>query len=75
MTPLDFYLWRHLKSLVYEASIQSQQDLIGRIIEASARISEIFGDFDRIQQSMHLRLNAYIAEQRGTAFRATCVNT
>ena len=38
MTPLYFYLWGHLKSLVYKTQILSEQDLIGRIIEASAMI-------------------------------------
>ena len=61
MTPLDFYLWGHLKSLVCETLIQSEQDFIGRIIiEASARISETLGVFDRVRQLLHRRLNACI---------------
>jgi hypothetical protein len=60
MTPLDFYLWGHVKSLVYETPIESEQDLIGRIVEAFARISETPGVFDRVRQSLHRRLNACI---------------
>ena len=45
MTPLDFYLWGYLRSSVYETPIQSEQDLIGRIIEASAWISETKSNF------------------------------
>ena len=48
LTSLDFYLWGHLKSLVHETPIQLKQDLIVRIVEASARISETHGNFDRI---------------------------
>ena len=60
MTPLDYYLWGHSKSLMYETPIQSEQDLIGRIIEASARISETRGVLDRVRKSLHRRLNACI---------------
>ena len=40
--------------------IQSEQDLIGRIIEASAWISETLAVFDRVLQSLHRRLKACI---------------
>lgn len=61
MAPLDFYLWGHLKSLVYETPVPSQQELIGRIIDGCARISETPGIFERVRQSLRRRLRACIA--------------
>ena len=61
MAPLDFYFWGHVKSLVYETPVQSEQDLIGRIVEASARIAETAGVFERVRQSLHRRFQACIA--------------
>ncbi|KMQ84443.1 transposable element tc3 transposase [Lasius niger] len=34
LTPLDFFLWGHLKSLVYDIPIESEEDLITRIMAA-----------------------------------------
>lgn len=34
LTPLDFYLWGHIKSLVYSAPIQTKEQLIQRIRDA-----------------------------------------
>ena len=28
LTPLDYYLWGHLKSLIYEAPVASEEDLL-----------------------------------------------
>lgn len=60
LTPLDYYLWGHMKSLVYETPILSEEDLIGRIVEASERIRETPGVFVRVRQSLQRRLDACI---------------
>ncbi|KAI2652616.1 Transposable element Tc3 transposase [Labeo rohita] len=39
LTPLDFYLWGHLKAIVYGVKIQDVQHLKLRILEACAGIS------------------------------------
>uniref|UniRef100_A0AAR2KFG9 Transposase Tc1-like domain-containing protein n=1 Tax=Pygocentrus nattereri TaxID=42514 RepID=A0AAR2KFG9_PYGNA len=39
LTPLDFYLWGHLKAIVYAVKIRDVQHLILRILEACASIS------------------------------------
>ena len=48
MTPLDFYLWGHLKSVVNETPVPSEQELIGRTVEGCARIRETPGIFERV---------------------------
>jgi hypothetical protein len=37
-TPLDFFLWGHLKSLVYEIPVQTEVELRQRIIHARETI-------------------------------------
>ena len=39
LTPLDFYLWGHLKAMVYEVEIQNMDHLKERIRDACARIT------------------------------------
>ena len=39
LTPLDFYLWGHLKAIVYAVKIRDVQHLKLRILEACASIS------------------------------------
>ncbi|XP_075710450.1 uncharacterized protein LOC142743511 isoform X2 [Rhinoderma darwinii] len=39
LTPLDFYLWGHLKAIVYAVKIRDVQQLKLRILEACASIS------------------------------------
>lgn len=60
MTPLDFYVWGHLKSLVYETPVPSAEELIGRIVDACERIRETPGIFERVRQSLRRRLRACI---------------
>ena len=67
MTPLDFYFWGHLKSMVYETPVTSEIDLIGRIVEASARIRETPGVFERVRQSFRRRIEGCI-EAEGRQF-------
>lgn len=38
LTPLDFFLWGHLKSVVYDTEPQNLQDLQNRIVEACRSI-------------------------------------
>ena len=46
-----FFTGGHLKILVYETSVESELDLIGRIVDASARISETQEVLERVRQS------------------------
>lgn len=61
MTPLDFYLWGHMKSLVYETPVESEEDLVARILAAAQEIETTPGTFDRMYTNMLRRINACIA--------------
>lgn len=60
MNPLDFFVWGHLKSLVYKTPIQNVEDLRNRIQESCAIIRNTLGIFERVRQSMLRRTNACI---------------
>jgi hypothetical protein len=34
MNPLDFYLWGHLKTLVYPTAVDNKEELHHRIVDA-----------------------------------------
>lgn len=40
LTPIDFFLWGHMKEIVYETPVTDELDLVARIVEAAARINE-----------------------------------
>ena len=40
LTPLDFYLWGHMKTLVYETPIETEMELVGRIAVVAGSIAE-----------------------------------
>ena len=35
-TPTDFFLWGHIKALIYTSLFHSEEDLIDRIVEVAA---------------------------------------
>lgn len=40
MSPLDFYLWGHMKSMIYETPVESEMELVGRIVAAAGQIKD-----------------------------------
>lgn len=50
LTPLDFYVWGHMKQLVYSTPVRDAMDLVARIVEAAARIQEQ-NAFENIRRS------------------------
>ena len=34
LTPLDYYLWGHMKTLIYETPVESEEDLLARLMAA-----------------------------------------
>nr|XP_042901341.1 uncharacterized protein LOC122269952 [Parasteatoda tepidariorum] len=60
LSSLDYFLWGHLKHLVYETPVDSDEDLVARI-SAAAGVREIPGIFERVRQSLHRRCQACIA--------------
>lgn len=63
MTPLDFYLWGHMKSLIYETPVETEMDLVGRIVAAAGCIADDPGVFDRVQESILRRYQKCIDVQ------------
>ena len=55
LTPMDLSLWGHIKALNYTSPVDSEKDLLARIVESTAIIRQQPGIFDRTRQSMLLR--------------------
>lgn len=61
--PLDFYLWGHVKSLVYTKTIDSLEELQQRITHAFNTIRNTPGIFGRVRLSLRRRMMACIAAE------------
>lgn len=57
MTPLDFFVWGHVKSLVYETPVNNVEELVARIILAFDDIREHPAMFPKIRRSTVKRYN------------------
>ena len=55
LSRINFFLWRHLKALVCETPIDSDQGLISKLSVASAIIRESPGIIERLRQSFATR--------------------
>ena len=49
---LDFFLWGHMKQLVYETIVETEEDLVATITVASGTIADMPGILERTRQSM-----------------------
>jgi hypothetical protein len=36
LTPMDFFLWGHIKALIYMLPVDPEEDLIAHVVEAAA---------------------------------------
>lgn len=63
LNPLDFFLWGHLKSIVYSSPVESVEDLRVRISNGIERIRQTPGIFERVRESMSRRLEACIGNE------------
>ncbi|KAL7640497.1 UNVERIFIED_CONTAM: hypothetical protein RMT77_008772 [Armadillidium vulgare] len=63
LNALDFFLWGHLKHLVYGTTFESSEELRARIIECCDTIQHTHGIFERVRQSMRRRIEACIAAE------------
>ena len=50
LTPLDYYLWGHMKSMIYEAPVASEEDLLVQVMAAVDVGGPRIGD--RVYQNM-----------------------
>ncbi|KAJ4425767.1 hypothetical protein ANN_27390, partial [Periplaneta americana] len=60
LNPLDFYLWGHLKSLVYSSPVPDLESLRNRIVACSEDIRNTPGVWDRVRRSMRRRCEVCI---------------
>ena len=49
---LDFYLWRHMKSLIYATPVQTEQVVVPKIAVAAGGIAQRPGVFESVRNSL-----------------------
>jgi hypothetical protein len=64
---LDFYLWGHLKSLVYATPVNTQQELWQRVWAACYTVKTSPGVLERVRESTVRRARACV-EVEGSNF-------
>ena len=52
LTPLDFFYWGAMKELVYQTPVESDEDLVARIVAASGVLGEMPEVFESVRQSL-----------------------
>ncbi|GFT41104.1 uncharacterized protein TNCV_5033991 [Trichonephila clavipes] len=67
----DYFLWGHLKNIVYAIPFDSDEDIIARISEATARVREIPDIHECVRRLLHRRCQACIAAS-GRNFEQLC---
>lgn len=60
LNPLDFYLWGHLKNIVYSRPVANVEILRQRVEEGFQQIQQTPGIWERVRQSMMRRLEACV---------------
>jgi hypothetical protein len=69
LTPLDYFVWGHVKSLIYDTPVDVEFELVAKILVARDVIHETPEYvFERVRQSFFRRCNARI-ENVGRKFR------
>jgi hypothetical protein len=64
---MDFLLWGHIKALTYTSPVDSEKDLLARVVESAATIRQQPCIFERTCQSLLFRLRLCI-EVAGRTF-------
>lgn len=65
LNSLDYYLWGHLKTLVYNTPVPTLEELRNRITEGCDTIRNTPGIFERVRRSMRRRTEACIEMEGG----------
>ena len=60
MNPLHYFLWEYLKSLVFETPVETDLELVARIVAACDIIRNIPVIFVRVRQNLVRRCHACI---------------
>ena len=61
LTPLDYYLWDHMKTLVYETKVESRAALHGRIFAVAEHIRNYPDNLASATQSLLMRAENCLA--------------
>jgi hypothetical protein len=56
LTPLDFSLWRWMKSEVYKTKVDTRDELLARILYAAARINKFEDQLRRTTRDLRTRV-------------------
>ena len=59
-SPIAYFLWGHMKSMVYETPVESEEDLVARIAVAAGNIAEEPRLLNCVQESIQRRCQACI---------------
>ena len=65
LTPLDYYLWGHMKTLVYETNVESRAVLQDRIFAAAEHIRNYPDNLASSTQSLLMRAGNCLATGGG----------
>lgn len=65
LTPLDFYVWGHLKQLVYARSVNNLEELRQRIVNCCEEIRRTPGIFERVRRSFIRRCESCLEMNGG----------
>ena len=65
LTPLDFYLWGHMKTLVFENKVDSRRALCDRIFAAAEHIRSLPNNIASATQSLLMRAENWFAAGGG----------
>ena len=65
LTPLDFYLWGHMQTLIYETKVDSRAALRDRIFAAAEHIRNHPNNISSATQSLLMRAENCIADGGG----------
>ncbi|KAI5738722.1 hypothetical protein M8J77_010435 [Diaphorina citri] len=61
--PIDYCVWGFIKDLIYETPVESEENLIGRIVAAFGFLVETRNIFRNIRRSMRRRCNLCIEHE------------
>ncbi|KAJ4448499.1 hypothetical protein ANN_10515 [Periplaneta americana] len=74
LNPLDFYLWGHLKSLVYSSPVPDLESLRNRIVACSEDICNTPGVWDHVRRYGRVKpdIVTYGSAVRGSSIKGSC---
>lgn len=57
LTPLDYFFWGRMKSMVYETPVETEEELLARVMVAAQEINGTPGVMERVYRNMIRRYN------------------